>query len=58
MTPVRVRHRDADAGCDVLRGVGFRAETPGVWRGPIRRTRSEAAEDARQRRAEVGNTQR
>lgn len=49
VTPVRVKIRDEQARCDVLRGVGFRAEVPGGWRGPVRRTRAEAMVDKLER---------
>jgi hypothetical protein len=45
--PARIRFSSPELGCEVRRGIGFRAACPCGFRGPVRKARLAALDDAR-----------
>jgi hypothetical protein len=50
--PRSIRLHSTELATDVRRGIGFQGYCACEWEGPLRRTHSEACEDARAHRVE------
>lgn len=51
--PVKVRVSDPHQGCDVLRGIGYRAVSSSGWEGPCRQARPDAVADMAEHKAAI-----